>query len=121
MLQHLSARFRQNASEQDREPRAALFLNRFTRTLTIMYATSGIEKIVGISSEDMKGRSFYYCIAEASLEEAVRVLESAKGNDSIAYIRFRFRDPRQDDEPMDETTDTDTTDAEMTDAGTGES
>jgi hypothetical protein len=117
MLQHLSARFRQNAAEQGPEPRAALFLNRFTRTLTIMYATSGIEKIVGISSEDMKGRSFYYCIAEASLQEAVRVLESAKGNDSIAYVRFNFRDPRQDD-PTEETTDeSDVTDTEMTDAG----
>jgi hypothetical protein len=122
MLQHLSARFRQNASEQDREPRAALFLNRFTRTLTIMYATSGIEKIIGISSEDMKGRSFYYCIAEASLEEAVRVLESAKGNDSIAYVRFMFRDPRQGDEPIDNemTEESDLTDAEMTDAGATE-
>jgi hypothetical protein len=116
MLQHLSARFRQPASDQGREPRAALFLNRFTRTLTIMYATTGIDKIIGISSEDMKGRSFYYCVAEASLEEAVRVLESAKGNDSIAYLRFVFRDPRQDDQPMDETTDgEETTDAEMTD------
>src|SRR6201995_5317156 len=122
MLQHLSARFRQNASDQGPEPRAALFLNRFTRTLTIMYATSGIEKIVGISSEDMKGRSFYYCIAEASLEEAVRVLESAKGNDSIAYIRFMFRDPRQSDEPIEDemTEESDLTDAEMTDAGVSE-
>jgi hypothetical protein len=116
MLQYLSARFRQPATDQGREPRAALFLNRFTRTLTIMYATTGIEQIIGISSADMKGRSFYYCIAEGSLEEAVRVLESAKGNDSIAYLRFVFRDPRQDDTPMDETTDgEETTDAEMTD------
>jgi hypothetical protein len=120
MLTHLSARFRQDVIDQGREPRAALFLNRFTRTLTIMYATSGIEKIIGIPSEDMKGRSFYFCIAEASLEEAVRVLESAKGNDSIAYLRFQFRDPRQDDEPTENDTESDLiTDTEMTDVEEG--
>jgi len=122
MLQHLSARFRQPVTEQSHEPRAALFLNRFTRTLTVMYATSGIEQIIGISAEDMKGLSFYYCIAEQSLQEAVRVLESAKGNDSIAYLRFTFRDPRQNDEPELETSGSEvTTDAEMTDAGEDDS
>lgn len=99
MLSHLSAKFSLGDAEQSHEPRAALFLNRFTRTLTVMYATSGIEQIIGISSEDMKGRSFYFCIEERCLEDAVKCLESAKGNDSIAYMRFHFRDPRQDDPP----------------------
>ncbi|KAF2835212.1 hypothetical protein M501DRAFT_942236 [Patellaria atrata CBS 101060] len=121
MLSHLSNKFKQTPLEQSHEPRAALFLNRFTRTLTIMYATSGVEQILGISGEAMKGRSFYYCIQENCLEDAVRCLESAKGNDSIAYLRFWFRDPRQDDahESSDETgTETEgeqDTDAEMTD------
>jgi hypothetical protein len=114
MLQHLSNRFKQDVDTQTREPRAALFLNRFTRTLTIMYATSGIEQVIGIPSDAMKGRSFYYCIAESCLEDAVKCLESAKGNDSIAYLRFMYRDPRQDDEP--ETSEEDS-DAIMTDAG----
>ncbi|KAH7053354.1 hypothetical protein B0J12DRAFT_52964 [Macrophomina phaseolina] len=94
MLSHLSAKFNLGPRQQTHEPRAALFLNRFTRTLTIMYATSGIEQVIGISSEEMKGKSFYYCIQENCLEDAVRVLETAKGNDSIAYLRFHFRDPR---------------------------
>jgi hypothetical protein len=124
MLQHLSARFKQDANQQSNEPRAALFLNRFTRTLAIMYATSGIEDIIGISGEDLKGRSFYHCIAENCLTDAVSCLETAKGNDSIAYMRFMFRDPRQDDEPIDETYEDvetppgETFDAEMTDATT---
>lgn len=100
MLSHLSSKFDLGPEEQTHEPRAALFLNRFTRTLTVMYATSGIEQIIGISGEAMKGRSFYYCIAPNCLEDAVRCLESAKGNDSIAYMRFFFRDPRQDDPPQ---------------------
>lgn len=97
MLSHLSSKFTTRNEEQEHEPRAALFLNRFTRTLTVMYATSGIEQVVGISNEEMKGRSFYYCIEENCLPDAVKVLESAKGNDSIAYMRFRFRDPRLED------------------------
>lgn len=118
MLSHLSSKFEQGPKEQSHEPRAALFLNRFTRTLTIMYATSGIEQILGIPADAMKGRSFYYCIAENCLEDAVRCLESAKGNDSIAYLRFWLRDPRQDDPAPDSSDGTE--DEEMTDILTSE-
>ncbi|KAF2734580.1 hypothetical protein EJ04DRAFT_243426 [Polyplosphaeria fusca] len=99
MLSHLSSKFTLRPEEQTHEPRAALFLNRFTRSLAIMYATSGIEQIIGIRGDELRGRSFYYCIAQNCLDGAVRCLESAKGNDSIAYLRFFFRDPRQDDPP----------------------
>jgi len=88
MLSYLSAKFKQAADDQTDEPRATLFLNRFTPALTIMYATTGIEKILGISNENMKGRSFCYCIDENCLEDAVKCLETAKTNDSIAYLRF---------------------------------
>lgn len=112
MLSHISAKFAQPAKTQQHEPRAALFLNRFTRTLTIMYATNGLSEVIGIPAETMRGRSFYYCIAENCLPEAVKCLENAKGNDSIAYLRFWFRDPRQDDHapPPDD----DDSDEEMT-------
>ena len=95
MLTHLSSKFTIGPEEQTHEPRAAFFLNRFTRTLTIMYATTGIEQVVGIPSDQMIGCSFYYCIAENCLRDAVDCLESAKGNDSIAYMRFFFQDPRE--------------------------
>ncbi|KAK4548383.1 hypothetical protein LTR36_010254 [Oleoguttula mirabilis] len=99
MLSHISAKFKQPIKTQTHEPRAALFLNRFTRTLSIMYATSGLEEVIGIPAETMRGRSFYYCIAENCLQDAIKCLENAKGNDSIAYLRFWFRDPRIDDHP----------------------
>ncbi|KAF2774439.1 hypothetical protein EJ03DRAFT_6654 [Teratosphaeria nubilosa] len=107
MLSHISAKFKLDAKPEIHEPRAALFLNRFTRTLTIMYATSGLQDVIGIPAENMRGRSFYYCIAENCLQDAVKCLENAKGNDSIAYLRFWFRDPRIDDEqpPPDEDSD----------------
>ncbi|KAK3670011.1 hypothetical protein LTR78_010110 [Recurvomyces mirabilis] len=82
------------AESQQHEPRAVLLLNRFTRTSTIMYATGGLEDVIGIPAEAMRGRSFYCCIAENCLYDAVTCLENAKYNDSIAYLRFWFRDPR---------------------------
>ncbi|KAF2795911.1 hypothetical protein K505DRAFT_238939 [Melanomma pulvis-pyrius CBS 109.77] len=103
MLSHLSSKFTLGPDDQTHEPRAALFLNRFTRTLTVMYATSGIEQIIGISSEAMKGRSFYSYIQDSCLADAVRCLESAKGNDSIAYMRFFFTDPRDNEAPEEST------------------
>lgn len=98
MLSYISQKFSQEIRPQSHEPRAALFLNRFTRTLTIMYATNGLADVIGISAEELNGKSFYYCIQENCLQEAVRCLESAKANDSIAYLRFWFRDPRPDDQ-----------------------
>ena len=94
MLSYLSNKFYQEP-EPYREPRAALFLNRFTRTSTIMFATSGVSTILGLTPEQLMGKSFYYCIAENCLPEAVKCLESAKANDSIAYLRFWYRDPTQ--------------------------
>ena len=63
-----------------------------------MYATNGLADVLGISAEELNGKSFYYCIQENCLQDAVRCLESAKANDSIAYLRFWFRDPRHEDE-----------------------
>ncbi|KAL8798131.1 MAG: hypothetical protein Q9182_006922 [Xanthomendoza sp. 2 TL-2023] len=97
MLSYISNKFSQDIPRHVHEPRAALFLNRFTRTLTIMYATNGLADILGITAEELNGKSFYYCIQENCLKEAIKCLESAKANDSIAYLRFWFRDPRQDD------------------------
>ncbi|KAI4100865.1 MAG: hypothetical protein LQ339_005368 [Xanthoria mediterranea] len=97
MLSYISNKFSQEVPRNLHEPRAALFLNRFTRTLTIMYATNGLADILGITAEELNGKSFYYCIQENCLKEAIKCLESAKANDSIAYLRFWFRDPRQND------------------------
>lgn len=77
-----------------------------------MYATSGLQDVIGISAESMRGRSFYYCISENCLQDAVKCLESAKGNDSIAYLRFWFRDPRLGDQPAE--SEDDSSDEEMT-------
>ena len=95
MLEHLSAKFRTSPQAAPREPRAALILNRFTRTLTVMYATNAVSSILGVTPDQLKDKSFYECIQENCLPEAIRCLESAKANDSIAYLRFVYRDPRR--------------------------
>jgi len=51
MLEHLSPKFKMPPME--REPRAALILNRFTRNLTIMYATDPVAQILGIRSDEL--------------------------------------------------------------------
>src|SRR2546423_5126128 len=93
MLSYISNKFIQEQAPHSHEPRAALFLNRYTRTSTIMFATSGVANILGIRAEQLIGKSFYFCIAENCLSDAVRCLERAKANDSIAYLRFWFRNP----------------------------
>lgn len=93
MLSYMSNKFTQEQSPHSHEPRAALFLNRYTRTSTIMFATGGVANVLGIRAEQLIGQSFYFCIAENCLSDAVRCLERAKANDSIAYLRFWFRNP----------------------------
>ncbi|TPX06982.1 uncharacterized protein E0L32_011127 [Thyridium curvatum] len=96
MLEHLSPKFKMPPME--REPRAALILNRFTRNLTVMFATNAVSSILGLRPDQIKDLSFYRCIQENCLPEALRCLESAKANDSIAYLRFWFRDPRAEED-----------------------
>ncbi|KAI0540732.1 hypothetical protein GGR58DRAFT_511454 [Xylaria digitata] len=96
MLEHLSPKFRMQPME--REPRAALILNRFTRTLSIMFATNAVSSILGVPPDQLQGKSLYECITENCWSDAIKCLESAKANDSIAYLRFWSRDPRVQEE-----------------------
>ncbi|KAI2618804.1 hypothetical protein GGR54DRAFT_143406 [Hypoxylon sp. NC1633] len=105
MLEHLSPKFKMQPME--REPRAALILNRFTRTLTVMFATNAVSSILGVRPDQVQEKSFYECIAENCLADAIKCLESAKANDSIAYLRFWYRDPRRDEDFEDEEEDED--------------
>lgn len=103
MLEHLSPKFKMQPME--REPRAALILNRFTRTLTVMFATNAVTSILGVRPDQIQEKSFYECIAENCLADAIKCLESAKANDSIAYLRFWYRDPRREEDFEDEEAD----------------
>lgn len=103
MLEHLSAGFRSPPQQSLHEPRAALILNRFTRTLTVLYAINAVSNILGVSADQFTNKSFYECIQENCLSDAIRCLESAKANDSIAYLRFWYRDPRRPEDLQEDT------------------
>ncbi|KAK7996907.1 hypothetical protein PG989_004947 [Apiospora arundinis] len=103
MLEHLSPKFKMPPME--REPRAALILNRFTQTLTVMFATNAVSSILGVSPDQLKGKSFYECIDQNCWADAINCLESAKANDSIAYLRFWYRDPRREEDFDDDASD----------------
>ncbi|KAM7216211.1 protein YIP4 [Rhypophila decipiens] len=92
MLEHLSPKFKMPSMEH--EPRAALILNRFTRNLSIMFATNAVTAILGLRPDEIKDKAFYEIIQENCLQNAIQCLESAKANESIAYLRFNYRDPR---------------------------
>ncbi|KAI6353625.1 hypothetical protein MCOR25_008915 [Pyricularia grisea] len=93
MLEYLSPKF--TSVPVEREPRGALILNRFSRNLTIMHATFAVDSILGGRSlEEIRGSSFYDYIEDDCVPEAERCLESAKSNDSIAYLRFWVKDAR---------------------------
>ncbi|KAK4181913.1 hypothetical protein QBC36DRAFT_1479 [Triangularia setosa] len=94
MLEHLSPKFKMPAME--REPRAALILNRFSRELNIMYATPSVAQIVGLGPEELMDKRFYDCIQQQCVAQASTCLEEAKKNESIAYLRFWYKDPRAD-------------------------
>lgn len=72
--------------------RAALILDRFTRSLTIISATNKAGQILRIQPALLKDMSFYDCIHDNSLIHAEECLENAKSNDSIVYLQFCSRD-----------------------------
>ncbi|PVH92566.1 hypothetical protein DM02DRAFT_271385 [Periconia macrospinosa] len=77
--------------------RAAFFLNRFTRSLTIMYATASTEQTINLSNNEVTGRSFYNYIAQAFLHTVSHYLKSTKSYNSVVYMRFFFCTPSQTD------------------------
>ena len=80
-----------------------------------MYATDAVAQILGIRSDELLEKPFYECIQPNCLDEAERCLESAKANESIAYLRFWYKDPRID--PNNPVNEEDDEGVEMEDGG----
>lgn len=105
MLGHLASKF--TMSPPTRELRAALIINRFTRSLAIMFATTSVADILGLEPSELQNKSFYECIQDNCLDDAMECIEAAKANDSIAYLRFWSRDARREEEISDDASDVD--------------
>lgn len=76
-------------------PRAALILGRFTRSLTILSATNKAGQILESQLEHLKDKSFYNYIHDESLAHAEECLEKVKCDDSIVYFEFLLRNPHE--------------------------
>jgi len=102
MLEHLAAKFKMTPPLKEREPRAALIINRFSRSLAIMFATESVANILGLDATQLQNKSFYDLVGDECMADAEACLEGAKANDSIAYLRFWSRDARtaEDLEPQ---------------------
>ncbi|KAF4446488.1 hypothetical protein F53441_9892 [Fusarium austroafricanum] len=70
-----------------------------------MFATDAVASILGVPADQVQHKSFYECIRESCLDDALKCIESAKANDSIAYLRFWSRDPRRPEDFEDEESD----------------
>lgn len=75
-----------------------MVLNRFSRSSPIIYATSSVSAVLGVTADQLLWKSFYHCIDESCLHQAVQCIESAKANDSVAYLRFSLRNPPADED-----------------------
>lgn len=105
MVAHISARFVSVAPNTFKETRAVLILNRFSRSLPVLYATYAISEIVGLNPDDIHGLSFLSFIEADCVEGVVRAIDRAKENDSIAYMRFWWLqgDKKEHDPSLDTT------------------
>ncbi|KAK9381457.1 uncharacterized protein V2V93DRAFT_232866 [Kockiozyma suomiensis] len=86
-------------SSSEHEPRTALILNRASISLPIMYAANSSTQVLEISPSNLTGWSFWDCMNAESLIQAQLAFERAKENDSIAYLRFFWCDPRSHQQP----------------------
>lgn len=93
MFAHMSARFTSIAPNLLKEVRCALILNRFTQSLSILYSTHAIYDLVGLDPASMISKSFLDYLAPDCLDGAVDAINRAKENDSVAYMRFCWRNP----------------------------
>lgn len=100
MMGHLASKF--TMAPPERELRAALIINRFTRSLAIMFATNSVAEVLGLEPSELQHKSFYECIQDNCLDDAMECIEAAKANDSIAYLRFWSRDARREEDIPDE-------------------
>ncbi|KAI9261724.1 hypothetical protein BY458DRAFT_515724 [Sporodiniella umbellata] len=70
------------------EKRFCLVLNRFTESLSIVYATQCIKELVSISSEDVIGQSFFSFVHKQDIPSLRAQIEMAKEHGSVVRLRF---------------------------------
>ncbi|KAF9574651.1 hypothetical protein EC968_005881 [Mortierella alpina] len=82
-----------NPNGLDPEPRACMILNRFSRSLGIMYASPSCEIIFKLEPEEIVGRPFLLFIRSDDLATFVEQVDLAKSTNAVTHMRFWFQSP----------------------------
>ncbi|KAF8937279.1 hypothetical protein EDD21DRAFT_389774 [Dissophora ornata] len=82
-----------NASVFEPELRVCMILNRFSRNLTVMYASSACERVFHIDSEQIIGKPILLFIRADDLSSFVEQVDMVKSTTAITHMRFWFQSP----------------------------
>ncbi|KAF9104342.1 hypothetical protein BGX27_010127 [Mortierella sp. AM989] len=80
------------------EPRVCLLLNRFTRSLLVLYASSACEIVLQVHPDDIIGKPMLVFIRSDDLVSFVEQMDSIKSSTSIVNMRFWFQSPNSPSE-----------------------
>ncbi|KAG0236344.1 hypothetical protein BGX31_003995, partial [Mortierella sp. GBA43] len=95
MRRHHEA-FAENAwNHQALEPeaRVCLIINRFTRNLIIMYASSACEKVFHVDPDEITGKPVLLYIRSDDMGPFVEQVDLIKSTAAVSQIRFWFQSP----------------------------
>ncbi|KAG0288573.1 hypothetical protein BGZ98_004209, partial [Dissophora globulifera] len=76
------------------ELRVCMILNRFSRNLIIMYASSACERVFHIDPDHIVGKPILLFIRADDLASFVEQMDMIKASPAVAYMRFWFQSPR---------------------------
>ncbi|KAG0008735.1 hypothetical protein BGZ80_003120, partial [Entomortierella chlamydospora] len=82
-----------NPTSLNLELRACLLLNRFTRNLSVMYASPSCQLIFGIDPDDLLGKPILLYIRADEIASFVEQGDRARSSSSIRHMRFWFQSP----------------------------
>ncbi|KAF9352920.1 hypothetical protein BGX26_009291 [Mortierella sp. AD094] len=82
-----------NPAGLELELRACLLLNRFTRNISIMYASPSCELIFNIDPDDLLSKPLLLYIRADDLANFAEQMDQAKSSAALRHIRFWFQSP----------------------------
>ncbi|KAG0237545.1 hypothetical protein BGX31_003572 [Mortierella sp. GBA43] len=95
MRRHHEAFAANSWDQQAMEPeaRVCLILNRFTRNLVVMYASSACDKVFHVDPDDITGKPMLLYIRADDLGPFVEQVNIIKASTAITQLRFWFQSP----------------------------
>ncbi|KAI8348994.1 hypothetical protein B0O80DRAFT_173666 [Mortierella sp. GBAus27b] len=82
-----------NWQAMEPEARVCLIINRYTRDLTIMYASSACEKVFHVDPDGMTGKPVLLYIRSDDMGPFVEQVDVVKESTTVSLIRFWFQSP----------------------------